>query len=145
MRLLRNEGPVGGPGMREMLGVTAIIYGRQMGEKVALVTDGRFCRVTRGICAGHVSPEAPLGAPLALVYDGDRVRIDIANRRMDLIAEEGELIARRAAWRPPCPVIRAGFSPNMPSSSGKPISAPSLINAALNGHGSTTKRPAPGA
>jgi len=99
--ILRNEGPVGGPGMREMLGVTAIIYGQQMGEKVALVTDGRFSGATRGICVGHVSPEAAIGGPLALVRDGDRVRIDIANRRMELIAGEAELIARRAAWRPP--------------------------------------------
>jgi dihydroxy-acid dehydratase len=70
---------------------------------VALGTDGRFCGAIRGICAGHVSPEAAIGGLLALVRDGDPVRIDIANRRMDLIAEEGELIARRAAWRPPVP------------------------------------------
>ena len=86
--IVRNEGPVGGPGMREMLGVTAIIYGQQMGEKVALVTDGRFSGATRGICVGHVSPEAANGGPLALVRDGDRVRIDIANRRMDLLARK---------------------------------------------------------
>ena len=107
--IVRNEGPVGGPGMREMLGVTAIIYGQQMGEKVALVTDGRFSGATRGICVGHVSPEAAIGGPLALVRDGDRVRIDIANRRMDLIAGEDELIARRAAWRPPVPRHKSGL------------------------------------
>jgi dihydroxy-acid dehydratase len=107
--IVRNEGPVGGPGMREMLGVTAIIYGQQMGEKVALVTDGRFSGATRGICVGHVSPEAAIGGPLALVRDGDRVRIDIANRRMDLIAGEGELNARRAAWRPPVPRHKSGL------------------------------------
>jgi dihydroxy-acid dehydratase len=64
--ILRNRGPVGGPGMREMLGVTALIYGQQMGEKVALVTDGRFSGATRGICVGHVPPEAAVGGPLAL-------------------------------------------------------------------------------
>jgi dihydroxy-acid dehydratase len=107
--IVRNEGPVGGPGMREMLGVTAIIYGQQMGEKVALVTDGRFSGATRGICVGHVSPEAAIGGPLALVRDGDRVRIDIANRRMDLLATEAQLIARRAAWRPPVPRHKSGL------------------------------------
>jgi dihydroxy-acid dehydratase len=95
--IVRNEGPVGGPGMREMLGVTAIIYGQQMGEKVALVTDGRFSGATRGICVGHVSPEAANGGPLALVRDGDRVRIDIANRRMDLLAGASELAAPAGA------------------------------------------------
>jgi dihydroxy-acid dehydratase len=89
--------------------VTAIIYGQQMGEKVALVTDGRFSGATRGICVGHVSPEAAIGGPLALVRDGDRVRIDIAARRMDLIAGEGELIARRALWRPPMPRHKSGL------------------------------------
>jgi dihydroxy-acid dehydratase len=107
--ILRNEGPVGGPGMREMLGVTAVIYGQQMGEKVALVTDGRFSGATRGICVGHVSPEAAIGGPLALVRDGDRVRIDIASRRMDLLASESELAARRSAWRPPVPRHKSGL------------------------------------
>ena len=83
--IIRNEGPVGGPGMQEMLGVTALIYGQQMGEKVALVTDGRFSGATRGICVGYVAPEAAIGGPLALVRDGDLVRIDAAGRRMDLL------------------------------------------------------------
>src|SRR5262249_39202999 len=80
-----------------------------MGEEVALVTDGRFSGATRGICVGHVSPEAAIGGPLALVRDGDRVRIDIANRRMDLIAGEGELNARRAACRPPMSRHKSGL------------------------------------
>ena len=92
-----------------MLGVTAIIYGQQMGEKVALVTDGRFSGATRGICVGHVSPEAAIGGPLALVRDGDRVRIDVENRRVDLIAGEDELMSRRAAWRPPVPRHKSGL------------------------------------
>ncbi len=98
--IIRNEGPVGGPGMREMLGVTALIYGQQMGEQVALVTDGRFSGATRGICVGHVAPEAAVGGPLALVENGDRVRIDAANRRMDLFVDNAELALRRGRWQP---------------------------------------------
>ena len=86
--VIRNEGPVGGPGMREMLGVTALIYGQGMGEKVALITDGRFSGATRGMCIGYVSPESFIGGPLALVRDGDRIRIDASARRMDLLIEE---------------------------------------------------------
>jgi dihydroxy-acid dehydratase len=99
--VLRNEGPVGGPGMREMLGVTALIYGQQMGEKVALVTDGRFSGATRGICIGYVTPEAAVGGPLALVRERDTIRIDVKSRRMDVLVTESELAERRAAWRPP--------------------------------------------
>ena len=83
--VIRNEGPVGGPGMREMLGVTALIYGQGMGEKVALITDGRFSGATRGMCIGYVSPESFVGGPLALVRDGDRIKIDAGARRMDVL------------------------------------------------------------
>jgi dihydroxy-acid dehydratase len=107
--IIRNEGPVGGPGMQEMLGVTALIAGQQMGEKVALVTDGRFSGATRGICAGHVAPEAAIGGPLALVRDGDRIRIDVTAQRMDLLVDEAELAARRAAWQPRPPRHGAGL------------------------------------
>jgi dihydroxy-acid dehydratase len=107
--IIRNEGPVGGPGMREMLGVTALIAGQQMGEKVALVTDGRFSGATRGLCVGHVAPEAAIGGPLALVCDGDRVRIDIAARRMDVLLPDAELAARRAQWQPRPPRHKAGL------------------------------------
>jgi dihydroxy-acid dehydratase len=106
--VIRNEGPVGGPGMREMLGVTALIYGQGMGEKVALITDGRFSGATRGVCIGYVSPEAFVGGPLALVCDGDRIRIDAAGRRMDLLVDEQELARRRADWKPRPPRHRAG-------------------------------------
>jgi dihydroxy-acid dehydratase len=106
--VIRNEGPVGGPGMREMLGVTALIYGQGMGEKVALITDGRFSGATRGMCIGYVSPESFVGGPLALVRDGDRIRIDAAVRRMDLLVDEGELATRQAAWKPRPPRHRAG-------------------------------------
>jgi dihydroxy-acid dehydratase len=106
--VIRNEGPVGGPGMREMLGVTALIYGQGMGEKVALITDGRFSGATRGMCIGYVSPEAFIGGPLALVHDGDRIRIDAAARRMDVLVDDGELSRRRKAWTPRSPRHRAG-------------------------------------
>jgi dihydroxy-acid dehydratase len=95
--IIRNEGPKGGPGMREMLGVTALIYGQGMGEKVALVTDGRFSGATRGMMIGYVGPEAAAGGPIGLVCDGDRVRIDCTAATMDLQVSSTELTARRAA------------------------------------------------
>ena len=82
--------------MREMLGVTALIYGQGMGEKVALITDGRFSGATRGMCIGYVSPESFIGGPLALVREGDRIRIDAGARRMDLLIDDNEF-ARAAA------------------------------------------------
>ena len=90
--VIRYEGPRGGPGMREMLGVTALIYGQQMGEKVALLTDGRFSGATRGICVGHIAPEAAVGGPLALLKDGDRVRIDADAKRIDVLLDDAELV-----------------------------------------------------
>jgi dihydroxy-acid dehydratase len=102
--IIRNEGPRGGPGMREMLGPTAVIYGQGMGEKVALVTDGRFSGATRGMCIGYLSPEAYGGGPLGLVESGDRIRIDTeAARSIDLLVDEAELARRGAALaaRPP--------------------------------------------
>jgi dihydroxy-acid dehydratase len=98
--VIRNEGPKGGPGMREMLGPTAVIYGQGMGERVALITDGRFSGATRGMCVGYVSPEAAAGGPIALIRDGDRVRVDCAGRRLDCLVDAAELGRRRAAWRP---------------------------------------------
>ncbi|MGJ4910895.1 dihydroxy-acid dehydratase [Bradyrhizobium sp. HKCCYLS2033] len=106
--IIRNEGPVGGPGMREMLGVTALIYGQGMGEKVALITDGRFSGATRGLCIGYVSPEAFVGGPLALVQDGDPIRIDAKARTLDVLLDERELAARRSAWSQRPPRHRAG-------------------------------------
>jgi dihydroxy-acid dehydratase len=94
--VIRNEGPMGGPGMREMLGVTALIYGQGLGEKVALVTDGRFSGATRGLCIGHVSPEAAAGGNLALVRDGDAIVIDVAAANMTLNVSAADLLARRA-------------------------------------------------
>ena len=99
--IIRNEGPRGGPGMREMLGVTALIYGQGMGEQVALLTDGRFSGATRGMCIGYAGPEAAVGGPLALVRDGDAVRIDAAAETIELRVAAEELQRRRAAWRAP--------------------------------------------
>jgi dihydroxy-acid dehydratase len=97
--VIRNEGPKGGPGMREMLGPTALVYGQGMGERVALITDGRFSGATRGMCVGYVSPEAAAGGPIALIRDGDRVRVDAGGRRLDCLVDAAELERRRAAWQ----------------------------------------------
>jgi dihydroxy-acid dehydratase len=99
--IIRYEGPKGGPGMREMLGTTALIYGQGMGEKVALITDGRFSGATRGMCIGYASPEAAGGGPLALIRNGDIIRIDAKARRLDVELSDEELSRRRAAWQPP--------------------------------------------
>ncbi len=101
--IIRNEGPRGGPGMREMLGVTALIYGQGMGEKVALITDGRFSGATRGMCIGYAGPEAAVGGPIALVRNGDRIRIDGGAQTIELLVDEAELEARRSRWTPPDP------------------------------------------
>jgi dihydroxy-acid dehydratase len=99
--IIRNEGPKGGPGMREMLGVTAIIYGQGMGEKVALITDGRFSGATRGMCIGYASPEAATGGPIALVQTGDIVRIDGGERTIEVKVSDAEMAERRKSWTPP--------------------------------------------
>jgi dihydroxy-acid dehydratase len=98
--IIRNEGPKGGPGMREMLGVTALIYGQGLGEHVALITDGRFSGATRGMCIGHASPEAAVGGPLALVQDGDPIQIDANAGTIHLAISEQQLEERRSRWRP---------------------------------------------
>ncbi len=99
--VIRNEGPKGGPGMQEMLTPTAALMGRGLGESVALVTDGRFSGATRGMCVGHVSPEAAAGGPIALVRNGDLIVLDLKTRRLDLLVEAGELETRRHAWHEP--------------------------------------------
>jgi dihydroxy-acid dehydratase len=98
--VIRYEGPKGGPGMREMLSTTSAIYGQGMGEKVALITDGRFSGATRGFCIGHVGPEAAVGGPIGLLQNGDRIVIDAEAGRIDVLLSEEELARRRAAWRP---------------------------------------------
>jgi dihydroxy-acid dehydratase len=98
--VIRYEGPRGGPGMREMLGVTALIYGQGMGEKVALLTDGRFSGATRGMMIGYLSPEAAAGGPLALVRNGDSIAIDAARGALTLKVSRAEMLKRRKAWKP---------------------------------------------
>jgi dihydroxy-acid dehydratase len=106
--VIRYEGPKGGPGMREMLAVTGALVGAGLGEQVALVTDGRFSGATHGIAVGHVAPEAASGGPIGLVKDGDRITIDVAQRRIDLAVDAAELARRRSAWRSPEPRYRTG-------------------------------------
>jgi dihydroxy-acid dehydratase len=98
--VIRYEGPKGGPGMREMLSTTSAIYGQGMGEKVALITDGRFSGATRGFCIGHVTPEAAVGGPIALLENGDRIIIDAEKGTLDVDLPREELDRRRALWRP---------------------------------------------
>jgi dihydroxy-acid dehydratase len=98
--VIRYEGPKGGPGMREMLSTTAALYGQGVGEKVALLTDGRFSGATHGFCIGHVGPEAAVGGPIALLKDGDRITIDAAAGTIAVALSEAELAERRRAWTP---------------------------------------------
>jgi dihydroxy-acid dehydratase len=106
--VIRYEGPAGGPGMREMLGVTAAIVGQGLSDKVALLTDGRFSGATHGFMAGHVAPEAFRGGPIAAVREGDQITFDVPNRRLTLGISEEELAARLAAWAPPPPRYTTG-------------------------------------
>jgi dihydroxy-acid dehydratase len=106
--VIRYEGPKGGPGMREMLAVTAAIKGAGLGRDVLLLTDGRFSGATYGLCVGHVAPEALDGGPIALVADGDRIRLDVPARRLDLLVDDSELERRRAGWKPPAPRYPSG-------------------------------------
>jgi dihydroxy-acid dehydratase len=99
--VIRNEGPAGGPGMREMLAVTAALVGQGLGEKVALLTDGRFSGATRGLMAGHVAPEAARGGPIAAVRDGDEITLDVESRRLDVALDDDELRARIEAYQAP--------------------------------------------
>ncbi|MBI4538886.1 MAG: dihydroxy-acid dehydratase [Gemmatimonadetes bacterium] len=106
--VIRYEGPCGGPGMREMLAVTAAIAGAGLGAEVALLTDGRFSGATRGLMVGHVSPEAAVGGPIAAVREGDTIVFDITGRRLDVEIADAELHARLAAWQPPPPRFTTG-------------------------------------
>jgi dihydroxy-acid dehydratase len=106
--VIRNEGPAGGPGMREMLHVTAAIVGEGLGEEVALITDGRFSGATHGLMAGHVAPEAVRGGPIAAIHDGDEISFDVEGRRLDVALGDDEIAARIAEYRPPEPHYRSG-------------------------------------
>jgi dihydroxy-acid dehydratase len=106
--VIRYEGPKGGPGMREMLAITGAIKGAGLGKDVLLLTDGRFSGGTTGLCVGHVAPEAVDGGPVAFVADGDRIRLDVAGQRLDLLVDDEELDRRRAGWQPLPPVYTTG-------------------------------------
>ena len=106
--VIRNEGPSGGPGMREMLQVTAALVGEGLGEHVALITDGRFSGATRGLMAGHVAPEAVRGGPIAAIRDGDEVTLDVESRRLDVDLSDEEIAERVTAYEPPEPTYTAG-------------------------------------
>jgi dihydroxy-acid dehydratase len=106
--VIRYEGPKGGPGMREMLAITAAIKGAGLGKDVLLLTDGRFSGGTTGLCIGHVAPEAVDGGPIAFVRDGDRIRVDVQARTLDLLIEDSELGRRRQGWLPLPPRYERG-------------------------------------
>ena len=106
--VIRNEGPRGGPGMREMLGVTAAIVGEGLGESVALLTDGRFSGATRGLMIGHVSPEAALGGPIASVHEGDMIRIDVNQRVLEMELSDADIQRRMSQWKAPKPRFATG-------------------------------------
>jgi dihydroxy-acid dehydratase len=106
--VIRNEGPAGGPGMREMLAVTAALVGEGLGDSVALLTDGRFSGATHGLMAGHVAPEAPRGGPIAALRDGDTIVFDVPNRELNVELSDDEIAERIAAYRPPPPIYESG-------------------------------------
>src|SRR5690606_16817089 len=106
--VIRYEGPKGGPGMREMLAITGAIKGAGLGKDVLLLTDGRFSGGTTGLCVGHIAPEAVDGGPIAFVRDGDRIRLDMNSRTLDLLVDEAELEKRRADWKPLPPQYSKG-------------------------------------
>jgi len=107
--VVRYEGPRGGPGMREMLSPTAAIAGMGLSESVALITDGRFSGGTRGPCIGHISPEAMEGGPIGIIKNGDKIRIDIPKRKIELLVDNAEIKARMAKWKAPKPKITKGY------------------------------------
>ena len=106
--VIRYEGPQGGPGMREMLAVTAALVGSGLGESVALLTDGRFSGATRGLMAGHVAPEAATGGPIAAVREGDIVTFDVAGRTLDVDLSDREIQSRLDDWTAPSPRFQSG-------------------------------------
>jgi dihydroxy-acid dehydratase len=107
--VIRYEGPRGGPGMREMLSTTAALYGQGQGEKVALITDGRFSGATRGFCVGHVGPEAAVGGPIALIRDGDIIELDAENGTLNVKLSGAELAQRKTQWKAREPEFGSGY------------------------------------
>ena len=133
--VIRYEGPVGGPGMQEMLSVTAALVGEGLGGDVALITDGRFSGGTHGLMIGHVAPEAALGGPIALIAEGDEVVVDVDARRLDLVVDDGELARRRERWVRPTPRYTGGVLAKYAA----------LVSSASEGAVTTGGRLAPGA
>jgi dihydroxy-acid dehydratase len=107
--VIRYEGPKGGPGMQEMLTPTAAIIGRGLGLDVALITDGRFSGGTTGAAIGHISPEAAVGGPIALIEEGDEILVDIPNKKLELLVDDAVLAKRRKAWKPHEPRVKHGY------------------------------------
>ena len=107
--VIRYEGPAGSPGMREMLSPTSSIVGMGLSDEVALITDGRFSGGTRGPCIGHISPEAQSGGPIAVIKDGDSIKIDIPGRKLELAISLDELRLRLSKWRAPKPKVTSGY------------------------------------
>jgi dihydroxy-acid dehydratase len=108
--VVRNEGPRGGPGMREMLALTSMVKGiPELSASTALITDGRFSGGTRGLCIGHVSPEAAEGGPIGLIRDGDMITIDLAARKLEVDVSSDEFVARKQAWSAPAPKYQRGW------------------------------------
>jgi dihydroxy-acid dehydratase len=152
--IVRNEGPRGGPGMREMLSLTSLLKGMPIGESVALITDGRFSGGTRGLCIGHVSPEAAEGGPIGLIREGDIIVIDLAARKLDVEVSADELESRRSEWHAPAPKFTKGWlaryaalvtSANTGAVLGVP-GVPAAVykaNAAFGSNGSTAPGGAP--
>jgi dihydroxy-acid dehydratase len=106
--VIRYEGPRGGPGMREMLAVTGALHGEGLGDKVGLMTDGRFSGATHGLMVGHVAPEAAVGGPIAAIQDGDTVLIDAQERRLELKVSDEEIKRRLSTWKAPAPRYTTG-------------------------------------
>ncbi len=133
--VIRYEGPVGGPGMQEMLSVTGALVGEGLGESVALLTDGRFSGGTHGLMLGHVAPEAAVGGPIALVEEGDSIVVDVDARELNLEVAAGELAERRARWTPPAPRYASGamakYAALVSSASEGAITSGAQLRAAL--------------
>jgi dihydroxy-acid dehydratase len=106
--VIRYEGPKGGPGMREMLSTTAALYGQGLSDQVALITDGRFSGATRGLCVGHIGPEAADGAPIGLLREGDIIVIDAVKGTIDVELSDAELAERRKSWKPKTSTFGSG-------------------------------------
>lgn len=133
--VIRNEGPVGGPGMREMLSPTGAIVGRGLADKVALITDGRFSGGSHGFVVGHIAPEAAVGGPIGLLRNGDQITIDALRRQIRTDVSAAELRRRRAAWKPRKPFVTTGVLAKYAHLVG------SASSGAVTGPGSATSRP----